>query len=198
MAVFMAVGMASVASAAPTVWVDASYDVPDYWDGAPDETIILNPCDVVWLHIYGSGLNDIPDQSVVGLQSFGFNAYFDPDQLELTPGTAFEYGMDWGFGVTNMHDDYVYMMGGSLMGIKNDTSLLGTIELHCKGPGVSYLDFVNPDPGVEGWVMVGGQLVGDLIDFPSIKVINTPIPSAVLLLGSGLLGLVGFRRRRMK
>ena len=200
LAVFMAVGLASVASAsaAPTLWVDASYDVPGFWDGVADETITLEPCDVVWLHVWASGLNIIPGQSTLGLGSFGFNASFDPSQLELTPGTGFELGADWWMGVTGMHENYVYMMGGNIMGMKNDTSLLGTIELHCTGPGVSYLDFANPAPGVEGWVLTDGQLVGDLINYPSIEIINTPIPSAVLLLGSGLLGLGGFRRCRKK
>jgi hypothetical protein len=195
---FMALGLASVASAAH-IWVDASYDVPDLWDGVPDETIILDPCDVVWLNVYGSELNTIPGQSTLGLASFGFNASFDPDQLDLTPGTGVAYGMDWQLGITNEHDNYVYMMGGNLTeGMKNDTSLLGIIELHCTSPGVSYLNFANPDPGVEGWVLGDGTLVGDLINYPSIEIINTPIPSAVLLLGSGLVGLGGFSRYRKK
>lgn len=50
--------------------------------------------------------------------------------------------------------------------------------------------------GLLGDVWVGTAATGDGFDVNAVSISSTPIPGAVWLLGSGLLGLVGIRRRR--
>jgi hypothetical protein len=175
----------------PYMWVDASYGGEGNWDEDPDYTITLEPCEVVYLHVHASGFNFPPDAG--GLAGFGFDAYFDPEQLQLTSGTEVNLA-DWPEGGVFYSNEYgeLVMWGdadpdGEAM--TDGSYLLATIELHCILPGVSDLVFDG------GWWT---DEYGDGFPELSVEFINTPIPPAVLLLGSGLLGLVGFRLRRMK
>ena len=143
--------------------------------------------DVVYLHVHASGF-----PSEFGLGGFWFDAEFDPTQLQLTSGTEVNLG-DWSSGYVFYSNDGGYVEMGAYAddgGMTGDSYLLGTIELHCIAPGVSYLDFYGDWWPVDEWSE----------SFPglSVEIINTPVPPAVLLLGSGLMGLVGFRLRRMK
>ena len=59
-------------------------------------------------------------------------------------------------------------------------------------PGNGYFTDADGDPIYDAWVTwdSGG------VDFEAIGVINTvPVPGAVWLLGSGLLGFIGIRRK---
>ena len=66
------------------------------------------------------------------------------------------------------------------------------------GPGISIIDIAKPNAG--GWLTSESINVQNFIDWDTydVTVNQVPIPSAVLLLGSGLLGLLGFKRGRKK
>jgi hypothetical protein len=81
--------------------------------------------------------------------------------------------------------------------------LVATLEFHCLAPGISRIYAMNRPNGIVGGGSGFDESFGtyiwddDTIDWDNsfIEVVNTPIPATVLLLGSGLLGLLGFRRR---
>jgi hypothetical protein len=74
---------------------------------------------------------------------------------------------------------------------------LATFTLTCLGPGgilELFLGDFNPDTAQ--WVTSpGGIILDDQLGFVIASVNQVPIPGTVLLLGSGLLGLLGIRRR---
>jgi hypothetical protein len=81
--------------------------------------------------------------------------------------------------------------------------LIATFEFHCIAPGTSYIYAIQRPNGIVGGGSGYDEMYGTYIwddntvdwDSSFIEIINTPIPTTVLLLGSGLIGLLGFRRR---
>ena len=193
-ALLLILGFAGTAPAAPVypVWVDASPD-KNGGDGIPDDTIILRPSEVVWLDVF---ISNIPNSQLI---SAGLTVDFDPKQLEVTPGTTF-FEPPWiGFMGSRVDFDNtagtIDFVGGTLAPWADSDVPLITIELHCIAVGTSFLNFGDhPEPFAD-FVLADGTVLDGEIGFPRIEVINTPIPSALLLLGSGLLGLLGFRRK---
>ena len=93
-------------------------------------------------------------------------------------------------------------LGGGMVisSLTGNSILIGSIVFECLAPGVSSLtmgDF-NPDaPLFDGMVAGDGTVYDGAICFGSAAVTQVvPITGDVWLLGSGLFGLVGLKRRR--
>ena len=190
--------VAAPVHAAATVWFDMSSE-KGMGDMAPDEAWILKPSEVVWVELYV----DIDESGLFGQQT---SIYFDSDQLEVTPGTIVDSSV-WGFmpwtklpgDVGVLPNGQVGMGGGdNSEGMEAGTIHLGTLELHCIIPGVSTLRADVYDSTMVNWVLSDGTILDDAILWPTAKISNAPIPGAVFLLGSGLLGLMGIGRKRMR
>lgn len=220
LAVFMALGLASVASAATYVYAD--FD----GDAMADTSITVAPGGTYELDFYVTGLLEILPSAgpftTGNLLNFGTNIYFnqdfagsgvetfDPSQVSAVSASVNDSVWDMGQTVNiNPYNAgaatpkermaHVFLSGGaSHPGILEDQLFLGSIVFQCDGPGISVIDIAMPNAG--GWLTTTGMNVQDLISWDAydVTVNQVPIPSAVLLLGSGLLGLVGFKRGRKK
>jgi len=208
LAVFMAVGFSGAALAAPTI----TFDVP---------TNPIAPGDIFTVGIFLES-SDITD----GLLTFtSFGAFFDYDDsyvslVNATPGANWadarsfvpEPTADWytAAGWTGMgYTAPAYFEEGPDMLVMSLTSasspqstmleavtpiLLGTLELECVSAGDSFLYAMNRPDAI--WII--GNVDDDAFnwDASNANVPQVPIPAAIWLLGSGLLGLVGLRRRQ--
>ena len=178
-----------------TVWFDMSSD-KGLGDMVPDEAWTLRPSEVVWVELY-------VDMEVPGLFGHQTSIYFDPDQLDVTPGTEID-GTVWDFMPwTKLPGDDGILLNGQVAMGGGDNSMdmaagtihLGTLELHCINPGVSTLIADVYDPTMQNWLLSNGTVLDDAIAWPTAEINQVPIPTTLFLLGSGLLGLVGLRRR---
>lgn len=193
-------GLAVGAQATPTVWFDISDAGPngEYLGGdkISDTRWALDPGGTIWVDIYASGIKSWP---FMGLVKMGVNTYYDPTQLEVTDGTKIDW-RKWylGPGVETSDPGVVDMKGRRIFpGLQGDNIHLGVIELHCIQPGVSYLTMDDHD-NYNDFVLLNGRVLDESVQFSSAQIVNTPIPGAFLLFGSGLLGLAGLRRKFRK
>lgn len=193
----LTLGLTNTASAALVypVWVDASPTLHG-GDGIADTSITLAPSEVVWLDVF---ISDIP---TAGLVSAGLVVNYDPAQLEVTPGTWF-YDPPWtaDFNLSKISWDNnsgIIDFAGAGFGSPFGTVPLITIELHCIAPGVSSLVFGQHPGPIDDFVLANEPL-STILDadvlFPTIEMVNTPVPGALWLFGSGLVGLLGLRRK---
>lgn len=197
LAMVLTLGLTSAASAALVypVWVDASPTIHG-GDGIADTSITLAPSEIAWLDVF---ISDIP---TAGLVSAGLRVSFDPAQLQVTPGTWF-FDPPWtaDFNLSKISwDNNLGTIDFTGAGFDSPfgTVPLITLELHCIAPGVSFLVFdQHPDPVAD--FVLANEPLSTILDadvlFPTIEVVNTPVPGALWLLGSGLAGLLGLRRR---
>jgi hypothetical protein len=73
--------------------------------------------------------------------------------------------------------------------------LIGSIDFSFLGPGNLVMGETFPAlPNFDGFVAFDGTVLDSSVTYGSAQVV--PIPGSVLLLGSGLLGLVGIRRKK--
>jgi hypothetical protein len=189
---FMVVGFSSLASAALMFNLDFGQDgtYEDYWEMDVDDEVYIN--------IY---VSDVPSD---GLISMGMDITYDISQLAVTAGTEV-YTSNWYVSpsVDSSTPGSIIMKGGRMYpGLEGDNILLGTIELHCIAPGLSEIWLFDSDGqgGYDDFVLANGTVFdGELADGIKLAEINNvPIPGALVLLGSGLVGLIGLGRRRMK
>ena len=209
LAVFMVLGFSAMASATLTFNLDFGQDgsYEDYWE--------LLPSEFVFIDLYVSGVpsgepiyNYQNDVWIKGLLNMGIDIVYDPAAIEITPGT--EFRMDPMSGTADWSTPgHIFMEGSDMLtfimgrdGLYGDDILVGTIELHCLGPfGITELWLYDLDHGgpFSDWALLDETVLdGDISGGILLAEINqvVPIPGAVWLFGSGLIGLVGLRRRR--
>jgi hypothetical protein len=213
LAVFMVVGMASVASAAPVV----TFDLP---------TDPIRPGDIFTVGV------SVEDTAPIGILTFG--AFIDYDDGYLRFVSA-EVDSSWkndpnptpppdtkdsGFIQPELNSDLWTVAGWTSMGLTAPNNFeegsdllqsafidygglnehfadeipLGIITFECVSPGDSLL-FAHERVEVDD--LVSGTITSADVDWENsfATVSPVPIPGAALLLGSGLLGLMGIKRR---
>jgi|GEM_PF-2638747 len=195
LAILMAVGLSTAASAAPTL----SFDIDFYQDGIMDtgSTIDLLLGNTVVADIYFS----VTEEPVVG---GGYDLRFDQSNLSAEfvwfyPGVfLFEPPM-LDTDLSRIEPGHVYAEafvvppGTSTFGAK-----FGSIALTCNDISLDELWLFDFNPVTAQWVTTSDLVLDDqLLDGYYLASVNNyvPIPGAVWLLGSGLLGLFGLKRK---
>jgi len=129
-------------------------------------------------------------------------ANFDPNQLEVTPGTIF-FDPPWTkvFDLSKISYDndagIIDFVGGTFASPYGDVPLI-RIELHCKAPGTSTVDFGLHGGTFDDFVLTDSEATVIYPEFSGLTITNVPIPSALLLFGSGLVGFIGLGRRKIR
>lgn len=164
---------------------------PGPGDLIPDTKVDLLVCQKVWLDLYVSGI--LPPGAV----NFAFNLNYDSEQFTYEPPNhpSLKVGEIWSnldFRYVDVGNGYIIGEGAMPMsGVKEvfgDNIEIAMIDFHCKRVGSYTLNF--EEFGL--WNMAGNSY--DLGYIP-LTINNVPIPGALLLLGSGLLGILGLRRK---
>jgi hypothetical protein len=169
------------------------FDVSPLQDGgdlSADLSYELQVGDTFWVNIYAS---DLP-----AVFTMSFNVSYDDQQLDVL---NLGVGTPWPNNPTMIDDGVgkIQFGGAAAPGETNsgDNILLAYLQLECLAPGLSDLVSMQTDLGGAGFYGMSGEISGQ-IDFDTLAVTQSqvPIPSAIFLLGGGLLGLIGIRRRK--
>lgn len=186
------------AGASPvTVWWDVkgitdknAISPPGPGDLLPDTKVDLIPCQKVWLDLYVSG---IPQP---GITNFDFNLFYDSNQFTYDPPNhpSFKLNTQWEYfnPYIEIGDGYIYVEGGAQtgVGIFGDNIEIALVDFHCKKVGEPYtleFEFFNI------YKIKTGEKIP--IEYIPLTINNVPIPPTLILLGSGLLGVIGLRRK---
>jgi hypothetical protein len=192
----MAIGISTAAIAAPVLTFDIDFYGGGYDKGVYDTgtTIDLELGQSVMADIYVSGLNETGN----GLAGWGALLEFGPylDAVSVAGNATL-----WPISLLTpvIEDDYLtierFPMFGA--GVEGDDLLLFTVELQCTGLGLSELILWDMDKGGASvnWVTLLANELDNQFPVTLASINNVPIPGSLLLLGSGLLGLIGIRRR---
>ena len=165
-----------------------------------DVTLSFNPStstvgigDQIGLDINVSGLEDVDlgalDLNLNYKDTFlSFDSYVLGDGLGVIPDDADDWSLgDLGGGVINLAElSYVDDLSFQL-----DSFTLATLTFEGAGVGVSPLSFSDVDLD-DDW----GDAIDVSLETGSVNVV--PVPAAAWLFGSGLIGLLGFRRKVRK
>jgi len=194
LAVFMVFGMSTAGSAAITFGIDF-YGLPGYDQGVMDtgDVITLQPCNTInidlWVYGvpaeglpgYGFGFGVLPGAEInFAIDKFTVETGMNSGESEIFPGGVYIESLFWPPG-TLLDGDF----------------LMASLELHCTAISFDELWIYDYLPESTQWVLGDGSVIdGQILPQYLAAVNQVPIPGAVWLLGSGLVGLMGFMRRR--
>ena len=129
------------------------------------------------------------DDSILGFQSFAFGTDLD---LGLALSIQDVDDITFGPGIVNV-SEFSLLSDVELISLQPDTFLLGTFTFEALSIGAGALTIAENF----GLGLVGanfGPLLADLEVSGSVSVV--PVPAAIWLFGTGMIGLLGFCRRR--
>jgi hypothetical protein len=126
------------------------------------------------------------ESAIIQTTTFKNNWYLDffedyNDQTQVATASGF-------FGASNSTSDAFALRNGFLVSLTSDTT-----EFAVDPASMQFFNFVDTAHPIGGLVKVE---TFDLDNNQLITVSPVPIPSALLLLGSGLFGMIAVRRRR--
>ena len=130
---------------------------------------------------------------IAGAIGTGYLTYGDGTQLATLEAGAYDITVDdAGHVIFNGNTSYNYIaMWNGTEGAGSNYDYIGI------GPSSHWYTFIDAEGDVTQYG--GGSLYqGDYYNFGLAEVNAVPVPAAILLMGSGLLGLVGIRRRRVE
>ena len=170
-------------------------------------SLIVDPCTYFDVDLVVSGLGDYAPHSV---GDFDIDILYDPTLMEFDSYVlgSFLGDVDWfeaddwslgdpsGTGAIDLAEvSYLWPMELNLM--QPSEFILAELTFHCLGAGVSDISIDGSDP----YLTLGNEL-GNMFDVITLgeplTISQTPEPATMLLLGTGLLGLAGFRRKFKK
>lgn len=116
------------------------------------------------------------------MEGGGFADNFDLNKLSLSGANTYGFLTDWINNGNRSSDECLYV--DELFVGAGSTLNLNFLNLYLNGYGLV--------SATNDWINGHGRIINSLIPPPS----PTPVPSALLLLASGLLGLAGWRGRK--
>lgn len=171
---------------------DINFSIDFGQDGIMDTAWTLAAGDSVMVDLW---VNEVPAPGLVGF-GFGFGVLpgaeinFEILDVTITTGIATPsnelflggfYAESWAFP------------GSTLEGAFKMVSF----ELLCTKPSIDELFIYDYLPGSAQWVMGDGTIIDDIILPQHLATLTqTPVPAAIWLLASGLLGIVGIKRKK--
>ena len=130
------------------------------------------------------------------LQGFAVDLRYDSNLMNVTAASVDTLQWPFGANADFATDGSVVLKGGALNAPPGMPALLASITFMCEAPGTSDLWVLDPDPSFDDFGLSNGAILDDQLTGQVIGSVNqVPIPGAVWLLGSGILGLIGLRRK---
>jgi len=163
------------------------------YEGKPVTEITVDPCQEFTLELWIDGV----PTGHGGLPTWLVDIQIDPlvEYVEHAPLT-------YPYSVTKI-DPYsaqepaIAFYGWDISWEPPDGSFqLASITFHCLAPGITHIIPMEHFGLAAGdFVMGDDYLLDNELTFQGVKVTQTPIPTTLLLLGSGIIGVIGLRRK---
>ena len=191
LALFVAMAFLTSAAVAQLVIPTLHMDIDGYPVGTDEITV--NVCEYFTFHLW---MSDVPDP---GLMNWYHDIVLDPlvEVAEVHIKSPFD-------GMHKVVGDELEMSGYVMTGgVAGEVVPLANITFHCIGVGETDLTQAWHFDIAENFVLANWTAIDTDMLYPNtvafdpvtIHINQVPIPTALLLLGSGLLGLVGLRRK---
>ena len=193
-AVAAVIGLASINTQAATIWLEpVTQDITV--GGVATLELYADGEGVAFL---AGGLDVFYDETIVSYNDdFAFDAAFPTDPDFSRPGTSGDPDnctTDPSALGCSGPGEINGIAFGNFNGIADTLTLVGTLSFTGLNVGVSPITMATNDLPAGDWFDVSGSLMDVVYGDAEINVV--PVPAAVWLFGTGLLGLVGVARRR--